>query len=180
MVNVAAALAVAAASGGAAYLMYRILRPPPELGEAVKITTLASAYPWPPRQGVPMRVRLYKPTTDAGFNWLHPDGVWWPMIYEVPNVQFVQFPRELCPSCGPESYMYYGPMPHQWYQQFRGYYRPDGTASLMPFSVTSNWADFDFTPLYSGRILALDVGWTTWWDPLIDGPYACSGWGTIL
>jgi len=99
------------------------------------------------------------------------------MIYEVPRNQFWEFPRELFPGGGPTTYIY-DDMPNGWYQQFRGYYRPDGTASLIPFSVTANWVDFDITPLYSDWMLVLDVGWTRWWIP--PPSFTCSGWGVIL
>jgi len=166
-----AALGVAfVAAGGATYLMYRKLfgPPPPPGPEPVKVSALTFAYPWPPVPEVPMEVRCYRPTTGAGFD--ETPTEWYPMLYEVPYEEFTQFPRELRPDKGPDSY-YYGEWPHGFYTKFRGYYRPNGTASIMPYKVTSDWVDFVITPLYSGRTMVLDVGWGSL--------FACSGWGII-
>jgi len=170
MSNIAALGVAVVAAGGTTYLMYRMFfgPPPPPGPEPVKVSALTFAYPWPPVPGVPMQVRCYRPTEVAGF--AETPTEWYPMIYEVTHDEFVQFPRELNPDKGPDSYNYLD-WPHDFYTQFRGYYRPNGTADIMPFKVTSDWVDFTITPYYSGRTMALDVGWGSL--------FACSGWGTI-
>lgn len=173
MTKTAAAVVAVAASGGTAYLMYRMFfgPSPPPLPEPVKVSALASAYPWPPVPGVPMKVRCYRPI--EAWDFAETPDEWYPMLYEVPYDEFTQFPRELSDK-GPDTYSY-DKWPHEFYTKFRGYYRPNGTASIMPYKVTSDWVDFTLTPYYSGRTMALDVGWGVELGSL----FACSGWGTI-